>query len=523
MAFPGTDWMGSKSPPAIVGWLGLLLLALGLSVAHVKAGGLEDASAQDTAGILSEKTAACIDCHAIITPGIVANWQRGRHARTTVSAAEARPRIGRRISAAKVPAELRLVSVGCAECHGLRPDEHADSFDHNGFDIHLVVTPPDCATCHPAEVNQYSQNLMSSAFPNLAENALYMTLVTSITGIQRLDGTSLATEGPDEITHAESCFYCHGTRVTVGGTVSRETAMGKMEFPGLSGWPNQGVGRVNPDGSQGACSACHTRHRFSIEMARKPATCAECHKGPDVPAYKVYSVSKHGNLYAAEHDEWDFEPVPWVPGRDFAAPTCAVCHVSLLASEDGEVVADRTHRMNDRSAWRIFGLPYAHPHPRSANTTAIRNRAGLPLPTELTGEPAEAFLIDAAEMGSRRERMMRVCQACHASSWVEPQFARIDHTIAETNEMTLTATKILMQAWEQGLAKGPEQGGNPFDEAIEKMWIEQWLFYANSVRFASAMGGADYGSFANGRWSLSYNLRRMHDWVTLRSGRGQER
>jgi len=28
-------------------------------------------------------------------------------------------------------------------------------------------------------------------------------------------------------------------------------------------WPNTGIGRVNPDGSAGSCSACHTRHRFS--------------------------------------------------------------------------------------------------------------------------------------------------------------------------------------------------------------------------------------------------------------------
>jgi hydroxylamine dehydrogenase len=57
------------------------------------------------------------------------------------------------------------------------------------------------------------------------------------------------------------------------------------------------VGRVNLDGSRGACSACHTRHRFSIEMARKPYTCKECHVGPDVPAFKVYSASKHGNIF----------------------------------------------------------------------------------------------------------------------------------------------------------------------------------------------------------------------------------
>jgi len=35
--------------------------------------------------------------------------------------------------------------------------------------------------------------------------------------------------------------------------------------------------------------------------------------------------------------------------------------------------------MNDRLPWRLFGLIYAHPTP-IADTTVIKNKAGLPLP-----------------------------------------------------------------------------------------------------------------------------------------------
>ena len=84
---------------------------------------------------------------------------------------------------------------------------------------------------------------------------------------------------------------------------------------------------------------------------------------------------------------WNFEAVPWTVGEDFTAPTCATCHVSLVVSGEGEVVVKRTHQMNDRLPWRLFGLIYAHPHPQSPDTTKIKNRMGLPLPTELTGEP----------------------------------------------------------------------------------------------------------------------------------------
>jgi len=73
--------------------------------------------------------------------------------------------------------------------------------------------------------------------------------------------------------------------------------------------------------------------------------------------------------------------------------------------------------------------------------------------------------------------------------------------------MTLTATKIMLQVWEKGVA----QRENLFDEAIEKQWVQQWLFYANSTRFASAMMGADYGVFAHGRWYMAKNIQDMLD------------
>ena len=57
-----------------------------------------------------------------------------------------------------------------------------------------------------------------------------------------------------------------------------------------------------------------------------------------------------------------------------------------------------------------------------------------------------------------------------------------------------------------------------FDEAIEKQWVEEWLFYANSTRFATAMMGADYGVFANGRWYLSKNIQDMLDRLRFLMG-----
>jgi hypothetical protein len=465
---------------------------------------------------ISEDTAFCLECHASLHPGIVADWKKSRMSRVTPGAAKGLPEKERRVSYDTLPDSLAHVVVGCAECHTMNSSKHKDAFDHNGLEVHTVVTPEDCATCHPAERSQYGKNLMSHAYGNLENNPVYKDFVKSATGIQSFSGMSTTLSAPDPLTSADACLSCHGTVVSVKGNVSRETDHGEMTFPVLSGWPNQGVGRVNPDGSKGSCSACHTRHRFSIEMARKPYTCSQCHKGPDVPAFKVYEVSKHGNMYSSLGGSWNYDAVPWTVGKDITGPTCATCHVSLLVSEDGETIAGRTHQMNDRLPWRIFGLIYAHPHPISPDTTIIRNKAGLPLPTELTGEPATTYLIDQKEQERRRKAMQKVCLSCHSQGWVDGHFARLENTIQKTNEMTLTATKIVLAAWEKGAAKGLAQNDSIFNEAIEKRWVEQWLFYANSTRFSSAMAGADYGAFANGRWYMAKNIQEMLDWLKFK-------
>jgi hypothetical protein len=234
-----------------------------------------------------------------------------------------------------------------------------------------------------------------------------------------------------------------------------------------------------------------------------------------VPAYKVYQVSKHANVFDSVGSAWNMTAVPWTPGRDFTAPTCAGCHVSLLVKKNGGVIAERTHRMNDRLPWRIFGLPYAHPQPKSPDTTVIRNEAGLPLPTELTGEPASQYLIGKQEQEKRLERMQNVCMPCHSGQWVQGHFDKLERSIETTNHMTLQATKILKAAWQEGLAQGPGSGGSIADEPLELLWTDQWLFYGNSIRFASAMMGADYGVFAKGRWHQHKNVREMMQMLEL--------
>jgi hydroxylamine dehydrogenase len=459
---------------------------------------------------LSPQTQTCLACHSTYTPGIAKDWQSSRHAGILPSEALRKPLLEKRISVESLSDELGKYAVGCYECHSLNPERHKDTFSHMGFAIHVVVTPDDCKTCHSIEAEQFYGSKKSHAVKNIMENPVYKTLVSTITGVRRVENGEILSDKPSESTLHETCLGCHGTHVESKGTKKINTKMGEIAVPDLTNWPNQGVGRENPDGSLGACSACHARHSFSIEVARKPYTCSQCHLEPDVPAWNVYDESKHGDILFSKYHEWSFNTVPWVVGKDFKTPSCATCHNSLLVSPAGDVIVARTHDFGARLWVRIFGLIYSHPQPKSGNTTIIKNTDGLPLPTSFTDELASAYLIDKTEQEARLTSMKKVCNNCHSTDWINGHFSKFARTIKETDEMILSATRLMIVAWEKQI----EDKKNPFDETIEQMWARQWLFYANSVRYASAMTGApDYTAFKNGWWYLNENLQHMKDWI----------
>ena len=91
----------------------------------------------------------------------------------------------------------------------------------------------------------------------------------------------------------------------------------------------------------------------------------------------------------------------------------------------------------------------------------------------------------------------------------------MDEQNKATDDMVLKATQHLQKAWDAGLADAE----NPFDEHIERLWIEQWLFYANSARYGSAMSGADYATFKNGWWEMTKTIATMEDWLKIHTNK----
>ena len=231
---------------------------------------LSSAAIHAQTATLSEATEECIDCHVTYTPGIVADWERSRHARTTPAEGMASPALERRISATSVPDNLSGTAVGCYECHSLNPAaRHTDNFEHFGYQINVVVSPNDCMTCHPTEVEQYSDSKKAHAIGNLRDNPVYHMMVENILSVKTIFGGQHYLHPALPSTENEACFGCHGTTVTVIGTRTISTDFDDIEVPVLSNWPNEGWRGATLTGAVGVLRA-HPRHGFSIEVARKP-------------------------------------------------------------------------------------------------------------------------------------------------------------------------------------------------------------------------------------------------------------
>ncbi|UCC61891.1 MAG: hypothetical protein JSV36_13995, partial [Anaerolineae bacterium] len=271
---------------------------------------------------LSEASAECISCHTEneFMRSQIVEWERSTHARE---------------------------QVGCYECHSAEPGD-PDAMDHNGYTVSVLVTPKDCGECHVREAEQFATSRHS-------QGGDILDSLDNILG-ERVEGVAAAVLG---------CQQCHGAPVEVldDGTLSPAS------------WPNTGIGRINPDGSLGACSTCHTRHLFSVAVAREPDACGNCHMGPDHPQKEIYEESKHGVAFKANREVMNLEARPWVLGQDYsAAPTCATCHMSAVPG------LEVNHDVGLRIAW--------------TNRPAVSNRL----------ENWEA----------RREDMTQVCRQCHS-------------------------------------------------------------------------------------------------------------
>ncbi|MGD2084062.1 MAG: multiheme c-type cytochrome [Chromatiales bacterium] len=370
----------------------------------------------------------CVECHRAETPGLAQEWNNSQHGQS---------------------------GVNCLDCHAAE-ERDKDGFMHEGQRISVIVTPKDCAYCHRTEFEEMDGSHHSKGGQILAS---LDNLLGEVVG------------GPAAVN--VGCRQCHGAEIEIGDD-------GK---PVPTTWPNTGIGRINPDGSRGSCTACHARHRFSKAQARTPDTCGKCHVGPDHPQIEVYNESKHGIIYRAKMDEMNLESDKWVAGIDYsAAPTCATCHMSAGGDEG------KTHNVGDRISWTL-----RPPISTKINLVRLENGdefdvpEGKPVPK--VGDEAKGYkVVEVLTWEDRRAKMQSVCSACHTGSVIEGHYKQFDDLVHLYNDKFAKPIAAVMSDLkaEGYLTK------TPFDEPIEWTWWEIWHHEGRRARHGASMSGPDY-------------------------------
>ncbi len=354
------------------------------------AGGAPSAADPQTAG-------KCMTCHKEISPGLYNQWAKSNHAEN---------------------------DIGCIDCHSEEAGE-PDAFTHEGALIATLVTPKDCGTCHDQEAQEVENSYHATAGEILDSKDAYLAHVAG--------GEPVAITG---------CENCHGSKIEI------DPSSPNMLSP--KNWPNSGIGRLNPDGSKGSCTACHTRHSFSRAQARQPEACSKCHLGPDHPQKEVFEESKHGNAYYTHIDEMNLDADPWIVGVDYyEAPTCATCHMSATSS------MGVTHDVGQRISWTL---------------------------RPIVSKKKENWQ-------AKRTNMKNVCNACHSNTFAEGHYYQFDATVDLYNEKFAKPASAIMK-----IVKDKKLMENPasFSNKIEWTFWELWHHEGRRMRHGASMMGPDY-------------------------------
>ncbi len=339
----------------------------------------------------------CGNCHKASSPALYMQWEDSKHAENDVT---------------------------CVDCHGAVQTD-PDAFMHEGSYIAVLVTPKDCGGCHEKEAAEVQNSYHATAGKILESKDAYLAHVAG--------GEPAAVGG---------CISCHGAKMEIDPDSPNKLAK-KV-------WPNSGIGRINPDGSLGACNACHTRHTFSKAQARRPEACGKCHLGPDHPQIEIYTESKHGNTYYTNIDKMNLDSDSWVVGEDYSvAPTCATCHMAATPTMGS------THDVGQRISWTL--------------------------------RPPVSNKKDNWE--EKRQNMKTVCVTCHSPTFADGHYYQFDALVNLYNEkFAKPAGEIVRIAKENKLLENPAA----FSNKLEWIYWEIWHHEGRRARHGAAMMGPDY-------------------------------
>ena len=322
--------------------------------------------------------AGCEACHAGLEPTIVRQFQASAMGRPGIQ----NPRV-----------EQPRASIGCADCHGTDHDLIMRSQGR--------VPETTCAACHPAIYQEHVLDAGHSYGPGPAGIGINW---------ERNIGVPNYRQMPRKVMEM-GCDPCHAQ---AGATDARYWSEEQQRYVDTSSLQYRN-----------GCIACHTRHSFDLVEARKPEACYTCHMGPDHPNYEAYMSSKHGSIYAARGDAWDWG-APLTEAR-WDAPTCAYCHM-LYVDPDG--TRRSSHNMTRKIIWGM-GVQAA------------------------SGQLDD--LVAQPENAAKRDAMIRVCMICHSEDKARSYLRAADAHKLSGDALVVEARSILSALYEDGLIQ-PSHG-----------------------------------------------------------------
>ena len=343
---------------------------------------------------LVKATGKCADCHRHETSAVVHEFEMSRHAK---------------------------LGVTCLDCH--QPTKGQEPYDHKGFTITRKLTSANCGACHQKEVDQYLRSrhaapawaAVSGSGDFTAEQIAFSEAIHK-GAVSRPAHPLTSVEGKAAI--GKGCQQCHD------------------------------IGRPNQDGSIGSCTACHARHVASVELARLPETCGQCHMGPDHSQLEIYHESKHGVLFNAQRPFMNLEARPEkLTTADMPVPTCATCHMSGLEGEKF------THDVTERLSYFLFA--------------SVSDRR--------------------PKFEEGRRNMKAICLKCHTNPRIAKFYGEAEAVVRSTNSLVKEADEIIAGLRKDGLLT-PE----PFDEPIEYIHFDLWHYGGRTAKHGAYMGGADF-------------------------------
>ncbi len=471
----GLGEMSLRFKQFVIAFLGLAFLGSLIFVQYMEVTRKrQESGLADSHVAVPDSSKRCVSCHEQQTAGIVAHWEGSTHAEK---------------------------GIGCFDCHEAKQGD-ADAFQHEGYLIATVVTPLDCARCHAQVVEEFSRSHHAAAGNILA--SLDNFLAETVEGNRQPFNPHSPTPGRPDIDSVNGmassflgCQQCHGSKVALQSTDGGKITVDDLQ-PGPNGqptnrealgkivkdqngkpqfdsgtWPNTGIGRLNLDGSNGSCTACHSRHDFSPRRARQPENCGKCHLGPDHPQKEIYEESKHGVAFRDLKDKMNLEATDWVLGEDYSqAPTCATCHMSGHSKNGGRI----THDPGERLSW------------------TNRPPVSLVLDTDINGkvvkeaDPTKRAQLVVHSAESKRNEMKQVCSHCHTNDYINSFYKQYDDLVVLFNEkFAKPGQKIIGALRENGLITDLQ-----FDEEIEFTWFYLWHHEGRRARHGASMMAPDY-------------------------------